>query len=128
MPILVFLFVLFTLGVGAIVYVRGGEIFALSVRDGRLLQVRGRIPAALFHDLQDVVKRARVRRASIRAVRAEGGARLVARGVDERVAQRLRNTLGVHPIAQLSRAPAMKGRNLGHLLGFAWLVWLLDRR
>lgn len=107
---------------------RGSEIFCLSVRDGRLLVVRGRVPAALVAQIRDVVARPPVRRATIRAVKAETGARLVVSGdVDEGRAQRLRNLFGLYPAAKLRAAPVVTERSVGQFLGIAWLAWLFDR-
>ena len=55
---------------------RANEIFCVSVKNGRLLVVRGAIPTSLLHGLADVVQRDRVEDATIRAVRADGHARL----------------------------------------------------
>ncbi|MDQ3030935.1 MAG: DUF3634 family protein [Myxococcota bacterium] len=121
--------VLALVGVGAWYFLsRANEIFCVSVRDGRLLLVRGRIPIALKHDFEDVVRRARLQRATIRAVSSQSHARLVMSGVDEHVAQRLRNTFGHHPIQKLRSAPAKYPRNLGQVLGIAWLAWLFVGR
>jgi hypothetical protein len=99
------------------------------VREGEVLVVRGTVPAALLHSLTDVVKRARVERASIRAVKSDGHARLVVAGVDDGIAQRLRNTFGNHPVSRFAAAPVSRGpRNFGQLLGWAWLAWFLSRR
>ncbi|UQA60944.1 DUF3634 family protein [Polyangium aurulentum] len=114
-------FVLFALWMLA----RGNELFHVSARDGRVLLVRGRIPPSLLTGFGEIVQRAGVRRATIRAVKEGGGARLVASGVDENTAQRLRNAFGVHPIQRLRTAPFAGDRNLGQVLGFAWLAWLL---
>lgn len=111
--------------VGYIVFTRVNEIFCLSVRNGRVLLVRGTCPNALSHDLEDVMRRANVQRATIRAVKAEGHARLVTSGVDDGVAQRCRNAFGTHPIHQLRSETSDRRRNLGQILGFAWLAWLL---
>lgn len=109
----------------AILAMRVNEIFFVSVRDGRCLIVRGRVPGALLDGMSDVVRRSRVARGSIRAVRSEGHARLAVRGMDEGTAQRLRNVFGTHPIQKLRAAQATSNRNLGQLLGLAWLAWLL---
>lgn len=107
---------------------RGTEIFCLSVRGGRVLLVRGRAPAALVAQIRDVVAKPPVSRATIRAVRAESGARLVVTGdVDEGRAQRLRNLFGLYPAAKLRSAPAVTQRTFGQLVGIAWLAWLFDR-
>ena len=108
---------------------RAGELFVISVRGGRALVVRGRVPPAVLSGIADVVARARVERATIRAVAGEHHARLVTSGVDESTAQRLRNVFGQHPLQKL-RGPTVKvPRNLGQILGIAWLAWwLTDRR
>lgn len=107
---------------------RSNELFVLSVRGGSVLLIRGRIPGALQHDIEDVLKRARVQNASIRALRSSGHARLEMRGLDEGTQQRLRNTFGIHPIQKLRSAPMAANRNLGQLMGFTWLAWMMTRR
>lgn len=127
MPVVLLLVVIVVL-VGLFVVVpRMNELFLVSVCGGRVLVVRGRLPASLLHDIEDVVQRAGVETAAIRAVKTPEGARLVAGGVDEGVAQRLRNAFQLHPMAQLRRAPLMDDRNMGQVLGFVWLAWLLSR-
>ena len=107
---------------------RGAELFCLSVRDGRVLLVRGRVPPALLGELRDVVARPPVRSATLRAVREERGARLIVSGdIDDGRAQRLRNVFGLYPIAKLRTAPRSSDRTFGQVLGIAWLAWLLDR-
>jgi len=107
---------------------RMNELFLISVRDGKVLVVRGRIPIRVRQDLAEVVRRARVRRGSIRAVRQSGHARLSTSGMDEGVTQRLRNVFGIHPVQKLQTAPLLPHRNLGQLLGFAWLAWFFVGR
>jgi hypothetical protein len=108
---------------------RDRELFCLSVRDGRVLIVRGRIPAGLLSDIRDVIKRPTVARATIRGVKQEEGARLAVSGtIDEGRAQRLRNIFHLYPISQLRAAPAIARPTLGQMLGIAWLAWLLERR
>ncbi len=123
------LVMLLALGLVVVAFVvvvsRANELFLLSVREGEVLLVRGRIPVSLRQDIADVVKRAGVQRASLRAVRSQRSSRLVVHGVDEGTAQRLRNVFGVHPIQRLRAAPLPDRRNLGQVLGFVWLAWLL---
>jgi hypothetical protein len=107
------------------VYERVGEIFCISVRDGRCLVVRGRIGGSLLEGIADVVLRAKVKRGTVRAVKGEHHARLVFRGIDEGTGQRLRNVFGHHPVQKLRQAPIASKRNLGQLLGVTWLAWLL---
>ena len=108
-----------------VVVPRMNELFLISVRDGKLLVVRGRVPVRLRQDFAEVTSRAGVKRASIRAVRESGHARLIPSGVDEGTAQRLRNAFGIHPVQRLQAAPLLPNRNLGQILGFAWLAWLI---
>jgi hypothetical protein len=126
MPYLLLLVVIVVL-VGLFVVVpRMNELFLVSVRGGEALVVRGRVPATLLHDIEDVTHRAGVERATIRAEKIPDGARLLASGVEEGVAQRLRNAFQLQPMAQLRRAPLVEDRNMGQVLGFVWLAWLLS--
>jgi len=106
---------------------RANEMFVIAVRDGRILVMRGRIPASLREDIRDVIARANVGRATLRVVRSGGAARMLTEGVDANVAQRLRNVLSLYPDHKLRAAPAPQGRNLGQLLGIAWLAFRLAR-
>lgn len=65
----------------------------------------------------------------VRGVRTETHVRLVVRGdLDEGTVQRLRNVLGIHPAGSYRTTSTEEGkRNLGRLLGVAWLAWLLHR-
>jgi hypothetical protein len=116
------------LAIAYVVWQRVNEIFAVSVRDGRVLVVRGRIPSAVLHSITDVVRRANVRRGTVRAVAGQHHARLVTSGIDEGTTQRLRNVFGVHPVQKLRGAKLPDTRNLGQLLGIAWLAWLFVPR
>jgi hypothetical protein len=106
---------------------RAGELFYLSVHDGRVLVVRGRAPAGFVREARDVVRG--VRRATICAMKEEHGARLFFSGdLGEAREQRLRNLFGLYPASRLRHAPAIARPTLGQVLGVAWLAWLLDRR
>lgn len=105
---------------------RSGELFCVSVRGGRALVVRGRIPQALLNDLADALAN-EPGAVTIRAHRDASGARLQASGVDEFTEQRLRNIFRLYPVSNLSAAPAPARRSLGQVLGIAWLAWFFDR-
>jgi len=107
---------------------RANEIFCVSMRDGRVLLVRGRIPPAVMDGFADVARRQRVARATVRAIAGQGHARLSISGTDENTAQRLRNVFGHHPVARLRGARLPSTRNVGQVLGIAWLAWLLTDR
>jgi uncharacterized protein DUF3634 len=114
--VLVFLFIV----------ARGNELFLISIRNGQVLVVRGRVPPGYLTDVRAIVRG--VPHGEIRAVKDAGHARIVASGVDERVLQRLRNAFSVYPAARLRAAPPIARPTLGQLLGIAWLAWLLDPR
>lgn len=108
---------------------RTRELFCLSVREGHVLVVRGRIPGGLLSDIRDVVSKPVVRHATIRAVKQEHGARLsVSGGIDEGREQRLRNIFRLYPLSNLRAASPVAQPTLGQVLGIAWLAWWLDRR
>jgi hypothetical protein len=117
----------FVIALYLVLAVRATEIFFLSVRDGRVLLVRGRVPSTLMAELAEVVARAGVARGSIRAVRQGGAAKLKVGGMDEFVAQRLRNVFGTRSGAELRLTQPPRDRNLGQRLGWAWLAWRLHR-
>jgi hypothetical protein len=108
---------------------RMSELFLVSVRNGKVLLVRGRVPGAMLHEIADAMARPRVRRASIRGYKTETGSRLSFSGdIDEGRQQRIRNVFALYPASQLRHAPAIERPTLGQLAGIAWLAWLLDRR
>jgi hypothetical protein len=106
---------------------RSGELFCLSIRNGKMIVVRGRTPAGFLSEARAVARRSNVRSGTIRAVKTEHGGRLEMSGIDERTEQVLRNLFALYPASQLRQAPAIAQPTLGQLLGVAWLAWLLDR-
>jgi hypothetical protein len=110
-------------------FTRSSELFCISVRDGKALVVRGRIPVSLLQELSDIVSKPRVHRGTIRAFKTETGGALVCSGdIDDGREQRMRNTFMLYPASQLRQAPAIQQPTLGQLAGIAWLAWLFDRR
>jgi len=108
---------------------RTAEIFCVSVRDGRALVIRGRVPPALLRAIREIVaSQPEVTHGTIRAIRGEHGARLTASGaIDDGRLQRLRNAFGLFPTSKLRAASPVARPTLGQVLGIAWLAWLLDR-
>jgi hypothetical protein len=108
---------------------RSAEIFCVSVRSGRALVIRGRVPPALLRAIREIVaSQPEVTHGTIRAVRGEHGARLTAGGaIDDGRLQRLRNAFGLFPTSKLRAASPVARPTLGQVLGIAWLAWLLDR-
>jgi hypothetical protein len=114
--------------VGLVVSSRMNELFCISVRDGRILVMRGRVPTVLLQNIADIVRRAALRGGTIRAERSDAHARLVTRGIDEGTTQQLRNVFGQHPLQKYRALPeARSTRNIGQILGVAWLAWVLAK-
>lgn len=104
---------------------RQGELFRLSVRAGRVLVVRGRVPQGLVEDFRPVLKQ--VGRGEISVQKTSTGGRLSTRGIDDATAQRLRNLFGIRPQAQIVGALPVRSPTLGQRLGITWLAWWSDR-
>ena len=108
---------------------RAGELFYVSVRDGKVLVVRGRVPVSMLQEFRDAVNQPTVRRGAIRAVKTESGGQLSCSGdITEGREQRMRNTFMLYPASQLRAAPPLSAPTFGQWAGIAWLAWMLDRR
>ncbi len=130
MPILLIGLILVA-AVAYLVVSRMNEIFCVSIRDGLCLVVRGHVSPALWRELTAVVRLARVESGTVRAIKEEGRPRLVTRGLDEGTTQRLRNAFGSAGFGGAKASapqPGGRSRNLGQILGFAWLAWLFVGR
>lgn len=94
------------------------ELFCLSVRDGRVLLVRGLISPGLLGDFRTVLAFPPVARATIRAYRDQAGARLSISGLRNKGReQRLRNNSNIYSKSKLRSAPRAEHRNLGQIMG-----------
>lgn len=111
--------------VGLLVMVRNANrLFFLRVKDGVVVAAKGQIPPALLQQVQDVVESRPVTAADLRVERS-GGQPIwrVSGDVTEVERQRLRNVLGMWPIAKIRNAPRggtrllkkSARRNPGHL-------------
>jgi len=81
---------------------RANELFALRARGGRLELLRGRLPQALFSELDDVARRQNLDAVQVRAVVEGGAPRLVVKGtIGEAAEQQLRNVLGRFQLSQI---------------------------
>ncbi|HEY4179036.1 MAG TPA: DUF3634 family protein [Kofleriaceae bacterium] len=107
---------------------RGNELFLISVRNGKVLVVRGRVPVSLLQDFREIVNRPTVKRGTIKARKTEYGTQIFVSGdIDEGREQRMRNTFQFYPASKLRSAPIDKERTMGQLTGIVWLAWILDR-
>lgn len=102
--------VLAVLGALVLAVRRALELMVLEARDGRVVTARGRSPAELLREIEDILDRARATGRIV--VRLEAGHVAVrATGLDEGTMQRLRNVVGRFPPARLKSAPRIgKGR------------------
>lgn len=80
-------------------------ICVLEVTAGKVHVARGGIAPRVLADIEDVVARPRIERATLRIVRDRNHGRLEVRGsVSDTQQQRLRNVLGSVPLAKLVNA------------------------
>ena len=78
-----------------------------EVRDGKLEVTHGGLAPRILADLNDVLKRPRVERATLRILRSRGHAQVQASGdLSEAQLQQLRNVIGSVPLAKLINARA----------------------
>jgi hypothetical protein len=83
-------------------FARSNELFQITVRNGKQHVERGYVPPGLLGDFADVLRG--VKDAKIRALKLGGRAELRLSGdIDETVAQRLRNVLGLYPLTRFKR-------------------------
>ncbi len=81
-------------------------IFEIHVSDGKLTRARGRIPQALLSDFLVVCPRGHDSKLTIVCRVEQGRARLITSGpLDEDTLQRMRNLLGLWPLARLKGSP-----------------------
>jgi hypothetical protein len=109
-------------------FTRMGELFYVSVRNGKCLVVRGRVPTSMLQELAEAVKKPLVKRGAIRAWKTESGGQLRCSGdIDEGREQRMRNTFMLYPMSKMRQAPAISKPTLGQLSGIAWIAWMFER-
>lgn len=125
------MFIVFLIAVAIVIvwlFLRAGELFYISVRDGKLLVVRGRVPVSMLQELRDCVQNPTVRRGSIKAFKTESGGQLTCSGdISEGREQRMRNTFMLYPASKYRITTAAKERTFGQLVGIAWVAWMFDR-
>jgi hypothetical protein len=106
---------------------RKNELFCVSVRGGRALLVRGRIPPTLMGDVRDIVRT--TRHGTVRAIKRDRGVLVLLSGeFDANTAQKLRNAISIVPPQRLRTAPPIARPTVGQVLGIAWLAWRHDSR
>jgi hypothetical protein len=126
--VMVVVLVLAVIVVGVWWLSRLSELFYISIRDGKALVVRGRVPVSMLQEFKEAIAGPKVKRGSIRAFKTESGGQLSCGGdIDEGREQRMRNTFMLYPASQLRHAPRIQQPTLGQLSGIAWLAWMLER-
>jgi len=84
-------------------------VFELTIKEGKLVRARGRIPQALLNDLLGVCPHGHATTLTIRCHMDQGRARLVTRGpIDDDSIQRMRNLLALWPLVRLKTAPKLR--------------------
>lgn len=106
---------------------RSLTLFYVSIRDGEVLLVHGRIPIPLLAELRETARREWIIRATVKAVKDGGEARIVCEGLVPAAAQRVRNLCGPFPIGKLRHARPIERPTLGQRLGIEWLAWMQNR-
>lgn len=80
---------------------RANELFALGMKSGKLVVLRGRVPPALFGDLAEIVAREPLR-GELRVLSESGLPRLTLHGASQpALEQAARNVLGRYQVAQI---------------------------
>jgi hypothetical protein len=83
------------------VFRRANQLCAFVVENGECRLASGRAPPALFGQVDDIVKRSRIERATFRIVVESGLPRLLADDhVPDGVVQQIRNCVGQYQVAQ----------------------------
>ena len=84
-------------------------VMVAEISDGRLEVMKGGVSERVLADLRDVVKRPKVKRATLRITRAKDRAQVHVSGdVSAAQQQQLRNVVGTVPLAKLVRARSKK--------------------
>ncbi len=102
------------------------QLFQLSIRNGEILVVKGRVPIRFLQDVRAVVADERIVSGIVTAVARERGAGLDFSGIAEGPQQRMRNAFRLYPAADIRHAPPIEKPTLGQMLGIGWLAWLMN--
>jgi hypothetical protein len=94
----------------AIALRRSTELFVVAVVGGQVRHLRGRVPAALWRDMCDVLQDPSIERGTVKAVLDGGRPRIVVNGsISEVHAQQLRNVVGRFTAQQIRSGRPPKG-------------------
>src|SRR4249920_3269740 len=78
---------------------RANELAVIEVRHGEARLRRGRAPGRLLFDVEEIVRRSGLERATIRVVSESGSPRVEVSGsVNAGVVQQIRNVVGEHQV------------------------------
>ena len=99
------------IGALALIVRNANLLFVVKIENGKVCHVRGRAPKGLLADLGDVVRARPVKSACLRVTVQDGKAALSGRGdLNEQEGQRLRNILGLWPVAKIRSASYVSGK------------------
>jgi hypothetical protein len=102
---IILLLLVLSIGVWLWAVDRETTLFVVRVKEGRLTHVRGRIPPRVLDEIRDVVARASVRKARIKAFVRDGRPTLRLSGeFDPNFLQVLRNVVGQYSVAEFRAA------------------------
>jgi hypothetical protein len=108
---LLFVFAVVAIVVLVLITRNANLLFVAKVKNGQICYVRGRAPKKLLADMGEVVRRRPVQAASLRVTVLDGMASLASRGdLDDQERQRLRNILGMWPVAKIRSASYVSGK------------------
>jgi hypothetical protein len=108
--LLIGLLILFVLAIPLAISIRrSNELFRARVRGGELELLRGRIPQAMFDDLNDVLAGTSAD-GELTVVVEQGRPSTRVRGLGEATAQRVRNVVGRFRVAQIRAGRGPKNR------------------
>jgi hypothetical protein len=90
---------------------RNLRLFSIVVENGRLTQVRGRLPQRLLDDILDVIAREKPNQLRL-VCRLEGGQAVLdfSEGTDLGLRQVFRNLVGEYPALRLKQAQRVRSR------------------
>lgn len=86
---------------------RAASVLVIHVEAGRVVEIRGRAPGELLHDLTDIFERARAT-GRVELLLDGGQVAVSCRGLSDGTEQQIRNVVGRFSAARLKSAPQVR--------------------